>query len=173
MLITRARLHAGEDVLVLGAGSGVGQAAIPSPAQRCACLPPQARTRSWPKARQLGREVINHSTQDLPAIREFTNGRGVDMVFEHVGTATWGSPIRARRPPRHLRATTGHDARIDLRVSSPARFRYSVLTWPQGGAAAGGSFSLPASCIPIKRSRSPTRQAQRRLEAREQFGKFV
>ena len=73
------------------------------------------------KARQLGAyEVINHTTQDLPArLREFTNGRGVDVVIEHVGTATWDRSIKCLTRSGRLvtcGATTGHDAHIDLRV---------------------------------------------------------
>jgi NADPH:quinone reductase-like Zn-dependent oxidoreductase len=56
MLITRARLHAGEDVLVLGAGSGVGQAAIQIAWRNGArVFATAARTRSWPRRVSSGR----------------------------------------------------------------------------------------------------------------------
>src|SRR5687767_397032 len=78
MLITRARLRAGEDVLVLGAGSGVGQAAIQIAWRHGARVFATAGTdEKLARARPPGAyEVVNHTTQDLPAkIREFTSGR--------------------------------------------------------------------------------------------------
>ena len=71
MLITRAKLRAGEDVLVLGAGSGVGQAAIQIAWRHGARVFATAGTdEKLAKARQLGAyEVINHTTEDLPAKR--------------------------------------------------------------------------------------------------------
>ncbi len=71
MLITRARLRAGEDVLVLGAGSGVGQAAIQIAWLHGARVFATAGTDAkLAKARQLGAyEVVNHTTQDVPEAR--------------------------------------------------------------------------------------------------------
>src|SRR6185295_17560136 len=98
MLMTRARLVRGEDVLVLAAGSGVGQAAIQIAALHGARV--FATAGSDPKlerARALGAfEVINHHTQDIAAeIMRLTNRRGVDVVIEHVGEATWAKSVRS------------------------------------------------------------------------------
>jgi len=183
MLITRARLHAGEDVLVLGAGSGVGQAAIQIAWRNGARVFATAGTdEKLAKARQLGAyEVINHSTQDLPAkIREFTNGRGVDVVFEHVGTATWDRSLKSLGRGGRLvtcGATTGHDARIDLRVLFTRQI--SLLGSYMGRKAEllrAAQFFFAGEFGPVIDTTFPLADAagaQRRLEAREQFGKLV
>jgi NADPH:quinone reductase-like Zn-dependent oxidoreductase len=122
MLITRARLRPGEDVLVLGAGSGVGQAAIQIAWLHGARVFATAGTdEKLGRARELGaHEVINHHTQDFPAeIRRFTNKRGVDVVIEHVGEATWERSLKCLARSGRLvtcGATTGYQAGIDLRL---------------------------------------------------------
>ena len=183
MLITRAKLHAGEDVLVLGAGSGVGQAAIQIAWRHGARVFATAGTdEKLAKARQLGAyEVINHTTQDLPAkVREFTNGRGVDVV------------VRARRhgdvgpQPQEpdARRTAGHVRRDDrprcadrsARALHAPDFVTRFLHGPQGGAAAGGAVFLCRRAAAGRRSTFPlaeAAEAHRRLESREQFGKLV
>ena len=121
MLVTRAKLRPGEDVLVLGAGSGVGQAAIQIAWLHGARVFATAGSDDkLARARELGAyEVINHYVQDLPAeIRKFTDRRGVDIVIEHVGQATWERSLKCLARGGRLvtcGATTGHDARVDLR----------------------------------------------------------
>ncbi len=57
--------------------------------------------------------------ENVPArVRELTGGRGVDVVVEHVGAATWDRSLKCLARGGRLvtcGATTGHDARIDLR----------------------------------------------------------
>ena len=121
MLVARAELRPSEDVLVLGAGSGVGSAAIQIAkffgARVIATAGSDAKLQ---KAKELGADhVINHKTQKIrDEVRRFTNKRGVDVVFEHVGTATWEESIASLAPSGRLvtcGATTGYDAKIDLR----------------------------------------------------------
>ena len=121
MLVGRAELQPGEDVLVLGAGSGVGSAAIQIAkffgARVIATAGNDAKLQ---KAKELGADqVINHRTQKIrDEVRRFTGKRGVDVVFEHVGTATWEESIASLAPSGRLvtcGATTGYDAKIDLR----------------------------------------------------------
>ena len=122
MLVTRARLRAGDDVLVLGAGSGVGQAAIQVAWLHGARVFATAGSdEKLAKARQLGAyEVINHDSEDLPKrVREFTNGRGVDIVVEHVGTATWDRSLKCLARGGRL-VTCGATTR-PRRVDRPAR----------------------------------------------------
>ena len=183
MLVTRARLRAGEDVLVLGAGSGVGQAAIQIAWLHGARVFATAGTdEKLAKARQLGAyDVINHNTQDVAAmIKQFTGGRGVDVVVEHVGTATWDRSLRCMTKGGRLvtcGATTGHDARIDLRVLFTRQL--SLLGSYMGRKAellraaqfffAGELKSIVDCTLPL----SDAAEAHRRLENREQFGKIV
>jgi NADPH:quinone reductase-like Zn-dependent oxidoreductase len=121
MLVSRAELQAGEDVLVLGAGSGVGSAAIQVAKFFGARVIATAGTPAkLEKARQLGADyTINHKTQKIrEEVRRITNKRGVDVVFEHVGIATWDDSIASLASAGRLvtcGATTGYDAKIDLR----------------------------------------------------------
>lgn len=122
MLLGRAHLRAGQTVLVLGAGSGVGSAAI----QIAKMLGAEVITtagdeRKLAKARELGADhTIDHYKQNIAdEVRRITNKRGVDVVFEHVGVATWPDSVRSLKPGGTLvtcGATTGYDAQLDLRV---------------------------------------------------------
>jgi NADPH:quinone reductase-like Zn-dependent oxidoreductase len=121
MLVTRARLVPGEDVLVLGAGSGVGSAAIQiAKFYGCRILATAGSDEKLEKARQLGAdEVIHHGIMKIQKeVRRMTNGRGVDVVVEHVGAATWDQSVASLATAGRLvtcGATTGFDAKLDLR----------------------------------------------------------
>jgi NADPH:quinone reductase-like Zn-dependent oxidoreductase len=121
MLVGRAELQPGEDVLILGAGSGVGSAAIQIAKFFGARVIATAGTdEKLQKAKELGADhLINHKTQKIrEEVRRLTSKRGVDVVFEHVGTATWDESIASLAPGGRLitcGATTGYDAKIDLR----------------------------------------------------------
>jgi NADPH:quinone reductase-like Zn-dependent oxidoreductase len=121
MLVSRAELQPGEDVLILGAGSGVGSAAIQVAKFFGARVIATASSEpKLAKAKELGADhLINHKTQKIrEGIRRITGKRGVDVVFEHVGTATWDESIASLAPSGRLvtcGATTGYDAKIDLR----------------------------------------------------------
>src|SRR2546422_6158796 len=120
MLVARADLQPGEEVLVLGAGSGVGSAAI----QVAKFLGARVITTAGSdekllKARELGAdETINHSKQNiLDEVKRLTERRGVDVVFEHVGVATWDMSVGSLAPGVRLgtcSVMTGHEVKIDL-----------------------------------------------------------
>lgn len=183
MLVTRAKLRAGEGVLVLGAGSGVGQAAIQIAWRHGARVFATAgNDEKLAKARELGAyEVINHNTQDIAAaIKAFTGGRGVDVVVEHVGAATWDRSLRCLTKGGRLvtcGATTGHDARIDLRVLFTRQL--SLLGSYMGRKAEllrAAQFFFAGELKPIVDATFPlsdAADAHRRLENRQQFGKIV
>jgi len=121
MLLGRAHLQAGEDVLVLAASSGVGQAAIQiAKLFHCRVIATAGGEAKLAKATELGADhVIDHYQQDISTeVRRITGKRGVDVVFEHVGTATWGKSVASLAPVGRLvtcGATTGFDAKVDLR----------------------------------------------------------
>lgn len=121
MLLARAELQPGEDVLVLGAGSGVGTAAIQiAKFFGARVLATAGSEEKLQKAKELGADhLINHKTQKIrEEVRRITGKRGVDVVFEHVGTATWDDSLASLAPSGRLvtcGATTGYDAKIDLR----------------------------------------------------------
>ena len=121
MLVGRAELQPGEDVLILGAGSGVGIAAIQiAKFLGARVITTAGSDEKLAKARELGADhLINHKTQKIrDEVRRITNKRGVDVVFEHVGTATWEDSLASLAPGGRLvtcGATTGYDAKVDLR----------------------------------------------------------
>jgi NADPH:quinone reductase-like Zn-dependent oxidoreductase len=121
MLLARAELQPGEDVLILGAGSGVGSAAIQvAKFFGARVIATAGSDEKLQKAKQLGADhLINHKTQKIhDEVRRITNKRGVDVVFEHVGTATWDDSFASLAPGGRLvtcGATTGYDAKVDLR----------------------------------------------------------
>jgi NADPH:quinone reductase-like Zn-dependent oxidoreductase len=121
MLVDRAQLQPGEDVLVLGAGSGVGSAAIQvAKFFGARVITTAGSDAKLEKARQLGADhVVNHKTQKIrDEVRRITTKRGVDVVFEHVGTATWDDSLASLALAGRLVTcgnTTGYDAKLDLR----------------------------------------------------------
>ena len=121
MLVTRAGLQPGEDILILGAGSGVGSAAIQiAKFFGARVITTAGSEEKLAKAKELGADhLIHHRTQKIrDEVRRFTNKRGVDIVFEHVGTATWEDSLACLAPTGRLvtcGATTGYEAKVDLR----------------------------------------------------------
>lgn len=121
MLVTRAELRPGEDILILGAGSGVGSAAIQiAKFFGARVITTAGSEEKLAKAKELGADhVIHHKTQKIrDEVRRITNKRGVDIVFEHVGAATWEDSLASLAPAGRLvscGATTGYDAKVDLR----------------------------------------------------------
>jgi NADPH:quinone reductase-like Zn-dependent oxidoreductase len=121
MLVTRAQLQPGEDVLIHAAGSGVGSLGIQVAKLRGARVIATAGSdEKLQKARALGAdETVNYTNADWPKeVRKLTGRRGVDVVFEHTGAETWpGSMATLKQNGRLVTcgATSGYDARTDLR----------------------------------------------------------
>lgn len=111
MLCTRADLGVGEDVLVIAAGSGIGvlgmQIAAAAGARVIATAGSEDKMR---RALEMGAAfAVNHSDPSWPdKVRDFTGGRGVDIVFEHVGQATWAGSLRALARGGKLVTCGGH-----------------------------------------------------------------
>ncbi len=183
MLVTRAQLRAAETVLVLGAGSGVGTAAIQiAKAAGARVIATAGSEAKLAKARELGAdEVINHSTQKIAdEVKKFTGRRGVQVVFEHTGEATWDDSIRSLEPGGRLvtcGATTGFNGALDIRYLFTRQL--SVLGSFMGGKAElfpalelyrrGKLKPVIDMVLPLEKCR----EAHERLEHREQFGKIV
>ena len=121
MLVGRAGMCPGQVVLILGANSGVGIAAIQlAKLFNATVIATAGDDRKMQGARQLGADhVINHYTQRIfDEVRRITGKQGVDIVFEHVGKSTWEESIKSLKPAGTLvtcGATTGPDVGIDLR----------------------------------------------------------
>lgn len=121
MLVDRCRIKPGEDVLILGAGSGVGSAAIQIAKYfRTRVIATAGSEAKLQQARELGADyVIDHSRQSIrEEVRRITHHRGVDIVIEHIGTATWQDSVSSLAYHGRLvtcGATTGYEANIDIR----------------------------------------------------------
>ncbi|MFZ0291443.1 MAG: zinc-binding dehydrogenase [Candidatus Sulfotelmatobacter sp.] len=121
MLVGRAGIRPGQTVLVLGASSGVGIAAIQiAKLFHCRVITTAGDEAKLAKGRELGAEFgINHYQQRISEeVRRITNKQGVDVVVEHVGAATWDESVRSLKSGGTLvtcGATTGPHVAIDLR----------------------------------------------------------
>src|SRR5579863_9855362 len=121
MLVTRAGVRPGQTVLVLGASSGVGIAAIQiAKLFHCRVITTAGDETKLEKARALGADYgIDHYKQKISEeVRKITSKEGVDTVIEHVGAATWDESVKSLKSGGTLvtcGATTGPSAAIDLR----------------------------------------------------------
>ncbi len=121
MLVGRAGIRPGQTVLVLGAGSGVGIAAIQvAKLFEARVITTAGDEKKLEKARGLGADHgINHYQQKISQeVKQLTNKEGVDVVIEHVGAATWEESMKCLKPAGILvtcGATTGPNASFDLR----------------------------------------------------------
>src|SRR5450755_3854826 len=183
MLVARAELQPGEDVLILGAGSGVGSAAIQiAKFLGAQVIATAGSDEKLAKARELGADhLINHKSQKIrEEVRRITGKRGVDVVFEHVGTSTWEDSLASLAASGRLvtcGATTGYDAKIDLRFLFSRQL--SLLGSYMGTkddlrkvmklVAAGRFKPVVDRVFPL----SEAAAAHRYLESGAQFGKVV
>lgn len=183
MLVARANVQPGEDVLVHAAGSGVGSLGIQIAKLRGARVITTASSEEkLAKARELGADVtIDYTQTDWPReVRRLTNGRGVDVVFEHTGAATWpGSILSLKKGGRLVTcgATSGFDAKTDLRH---VFYRHLTILGSMMGSKAdllaamkfiesGQIRAVVDRTLPL----SEARKAHELIEGRAQFGKVV
>jgi NADPH:quinone reductase-like Zn-dependent oxidoreductase len=122
MLKTKAQVRAGESVLVVGAGSGVGSAAVQvAKALGATVIATTGTERKREQLREIGAdEVVNYRDQPdfHEAVRALTGGLGVDVVHESVGRATVrNSILSARRGGRlvGMGSHTGSQVELDLK----------------------------------------------------------
>jgi len=183
MLVARAQVKPGEDVLIHAAGSGVGSVGIQVAKLLGARVIATASTEEkLEKARHLGAdEVVNYTREDWPKeVRRLTGRKGVEVVFEHTGADTWPGSIQALARDGRLvtcGATSGHDARTDLRqvfyrhLSVLGSFMGSkselldAMRFVERGAVRG----VVDRALPL----AEARRAHELMEDRAQFGKLV
>lgn len=121
MLVGRAGIRQGQTVLLLGASSGVGIAAIQiAKLFHARVITTAGDEKKLEKARELGADHgINHYQQKISdEVKKLTSKEGVDIVVEHVGAATWEQSMKCLKPAGILvtcGATTGPNASFDLR----------------------------------------------------------
>jgi len=183
MLVTRARVRAGDDVLVWAAGSGVGTAAVQlAKALGARVIATAGSDAKLERARGLGADdVVNHHTGDVVAeVKRLTGKKGADVVVEHVGQATWERSILALARGGRLvtcGATTGPRGATDLQHLFARQL--SLLGSYMGSKAelldASALFfarkvrAVVHAVLPL----AEARRAHEAMEASEHFGKIV
>ena len=120
MLVSRANLEAGEFVLIWGASSGVGSMGIQiAKVKGATVIAISGTNEKCEKAGLLGADhILNYKTDDIfSEVKSLTNGKGIDVVFEHVGQETWNISMKSlARGGRVVTcgATTGFKANLNL-----------------------------------------------------------
>jgi NADPH:quinone reductase-like Zn-dependent oxidoreductase len=183
MMVTRAQIRPGQNVLVLGANSGVGMAAIQiGKLFNARVIATAGDEHKMQRARELGAdEVINHYTQKIAdEVKRITNKEMCDIVIEHVGQATWGESMKSLKPGGAIvtcGATTGPKVDLDLRFLFSKQFSFlgsymgtmgdlhDVLKHVFSGKIKG----VVDSTFPL----SEARAAHERMEKSQMFGKIV
>ncbi len=121
MLFTLAGLQHGETVLIMGAGSGVGSMAVQlAKLAGARVMATVGSDEKIPKAVILGADaVINHTTEKVSErAKLLTEGRGVDVVIEHIGPEVWDTCLDSLGRGGRLitcGATTGGEVKLNLR----------------------------------------------------------
>ena len=183
MLRTRARLQAGERVLIWGIGGGVALAALKICKQIGAEVWVASRDNDkLARARELGADhALNSRTDDVPAaIRAATHKSGVDVVVDNVGQATWARSLQSLGKRGRLvtcGATSGPTVETDVR-------RLFWNQWSILGSTMGNDAEFSAVVHELRAGRLTAtvdsiwtldegRAAFERLESGQQFGKVV
>jgi NADPH:quinone reductase-like Zn-dependent oxidoreductase len=183
MLTGLAAIRPGQTLLVLGANSGVGIAAIQIAKMfHARVIATAGDDRKIERARELGADfVINHYQQKISEeVRKITNFEGVDIVVEHVGKATWEESVRSLKAGGKLvtcGATTGPKVDLDLRFLFSRQLSLlgsymgtmSELHEVLGHVFAGRLKPIIDHIFPLKEARA----AHEYMENSQMFGKIV
>jgi NADPH:quinone reductase-like Zn-dependent oxidoreductase len=183
MLSGRARIRPGETVLVLAAGSGVGSAAVQIARHvGCRVIATAGSASKLARAADLGAsDGVLHSNPDwADEVRALTGRRGVDVVVEHVGEATFSKAVTTLAYGGRLvtcGATTG--PRAELNLTHLFAKQLSLLGSDMGDhhelrevlhlLVEGPVHPVVDTVLSIR----DAAEAHRRMEAREIFGKLV
>lgn len=182
MLFDNARLEPGETVLVHAAGSGIGTAAVRmAKAIGCTVIATAGDDEKCAKAKALGADhVVNYTTGRFESVaRRVTGKRGVDVVFEHVGAATWQGSLLALRMGGRLvtcGSTSGVSAETNLMMLFQRQLRLIGSFGCTLGNIAESLDKMAAGIRPVLDTVLPLERFEEglsRLESRRVFGKIV
>ncbi len=183
MLVGRCQIQPGDFVLVWGASSGVGSAAIQiGKLFNAKVIATGGNEAKLEQARELGADyTIDHYKQTVSdEVKKITGKRGVDIVFEHVGKASWQESMKSMKPGGKLvtcGATTGPEASFDIRVlfAKQLSFLGSYMGY-MGELHEVLKHVFSGRLKPVVDKTFPLREARaahERLEKSEMFGKIV
>ena len=183
MLITRARLAPGETALIHGVSSGIGSAALQiAKLIGATAIVTASQDENLDKAQRLGADhTINYATSDVTKrVRELTGGRGVDVVFEHIGPATWDQSLQSLVKGGRLvtcGATTGPQVTLDLRyVYSRELTVFGSYLGTRAELSTVAKLMGAGRLAPVIGGTFPLREAklaQERMLQRQFFGKLI
>jgi NADPH:quinone reductase-like Zn-dependent oxidoreductase len=183
MLMTKARVIPGESVLILGIGGGVALAALQIAKHAGArVFVTSGSAEKLKRAQALGADVlINHQETDFSKeVWRITEKRGIDVIVDNVGAATWDRSIRALARGGRLvicGATSGPKPDEDLRrlfVKQVTIYGSTMGTrhdWEQLNQLLAAKTLRPIVDRVFKLEQAA--QAQALMESQGQFGKIV
>jgi NADPH2:quinone reductase len=179
MLVTRAALQTGEQVLIWGIGGGVAMAAFRiAQALGAKTIVTSSDDQKLARAAELGADVtVNHESGDVVAtVKE---AGGADVVVETVGDATWKRSLDAVRPGGRVTvcgATSGPNPPAALHRVWWKQIDILGSTMGTRADFEGAYDLVAAGATPVIDSTFPLAEAaaaHERLEAGEQFGKIL
>lgn len=122
MLLRKTDIKSAKWVLIYGASSGIGSAAIQiAKYYDTNVITTIGSEDKRENAQTLGADyIINYKNENVgKEVKNITQGKGVDIVFEHPGALTWNESLKALKKGGQIvtcGATTGPFVRIDLRA---------------------------------------------------------
>jgi NADPH:quinone reductase-like Zn-dependent oxidoreductase len=182
MLFDNARLEPGETILIQAGGSGIGTVAVKqAKALGCTVIATAGSDDKCERMRELGADhVVNYNTDRFESVcRKVTGKRGVDVVFEHVGAATWAGSLLSLRMGGRLvtcGSTSGMAAETNLMMLFQRQLRITGSFGASMRNVADGLAKMAGGMAPVLDSVLPLEgfeDALRRLESRRVFGKIV
>ncbi len=181
-LVSRGKIKAGDTVVILGGGSGVGTAGI----QIAKLFGAKVITTvgdDWKieKAKEIGADfVVNHNREDfLEKVLEFTKGDGADIVIDHIGEATFNKSVLATKKGGALitfGATTGGNPEINLRTIFGKNITIHGVYMGTKGEVSHYLKLFPQNLKPVIDTVyefKDIKEAYRKLLSRQFFGKIV
>ena len=183
MLVGRAKVQPNETVLVLGAGAGVGVAAIQiSRLLGARVIATSSTEEKLRKAQRIGADVaINYTDEGwVDEVLAATKNRGVDVVIDHLGAATFAKGIKCLSKNGRLvncGVTTGNEVSINIRdIFMAQRSIMGSVTGTMKDFLAVTKLTAERKLRPVIDSvyrLKDAQKAQERLLSRQSFGKIV
>ncbi len=183
MLFTRGGLRAGETVMINSVGSGIGSAAVQLAHLAGATVIGNASSaEKLARAAELGMDHgIDHATEDVVAeVMRLTDGRGVDLVFEHVGGELFQKGLDSLGKDGRLVICGGHSGEVvPFDIIPFFRMQKSIIgsfVYTRTEVEACLELARQGKITPLVYKTFPlseAREAMATMERREHFGKIV